>query len=67
MPVDLDPKRRYVASKLGSMDYIYELKWLRQGDGLVFRKTEREVKLAIEERVGEVRASMQLRAGKIEY
>lgn len=47
------------------MDYTNELKRLRQGDGLVFRKTEREVKAAIAARVEEIRASMAAHARKL--
>lgn len=65
MPVDLGAMSRYVASIGGGVDYISELKRLRQGDGLVFRKTEREVKLAMEERIGEIQASMRRRAERI--
>lgn len=48
------------------MDYINELKRLRQGDGLVFRKTEGEVRAAIEQRNEEVQASMTRRVALIE-
>jgi len=48
------------------MDYTSELKRLRHNDGLVFRKTDREIRMAVEERIGEVRASAHARAARLQ-
>ena len=66
MPVDRIPVPGYVASTGGSVDYINELRRLRQGDGFVFRKTEAEVRAAIDQRDAEVQASMTRRVALIE-